>query len=104
MDYSIGFAKAFNERNNVEKIGAITGDVVSVDPLEISTFGGNVLLNETHITVCKSATEYTMPVTINITSETYTGIVTHEGIKKGDKVLLIASESGKRFYLIDKVV
>jgi hypothetical protein len=108
MDYSIGFAKAFNERNNVEKVGAIIGNVVSVNPLKISAFGGTVLLDNSNTTVCREATEYTMEVTVQTSDAdgtwTGTGTVKHEGIKQGDKVLLIASESGKKFYLVDKVV
>lgn len=104
MNYDIGFANTFKERNNIEKIGAIVGKVENINPLKVSAFGGAVLLTDSKISICKEATEYKEKTTIIIGDSTYTGETLHEGIKQGDKVLLISSESEERFYLIDKVV
>lgn len=100
MSYDVELAKELKIRNNKDNIGIVVGIVIGVNPLKISIYGGEVLINEDSIYLCKNATEYT----IKVTTATETGIATHEGLKTNDKVAVIATEDNQKFFIIDKIV
>lgn len=100
MGYDVELAKELKSRNNKNNIGIVVGTVAGVNPLKISIYGGEILLNEDNLYVCKNATEYTMKVT----TDTAIGVATHEGLKINDKVAVIATEDNQKFFVIDKIV
>lgn len=116
--WEVGFAQLFKQRNNKEKIGNIIGDVISVNPLRISILSGNIILDKSHLYISKGLTTKTF--TSNITSSDVSGLVScggnlsnisisngdtvlNFGLKNNDKVLLIPSESGQIFFIIDVI-
>ena len=46
MNYSVEIAKMFKERENIKSFEPTIGKVVSVEPLSISIFNNQVLLND----------------------------------------------------------
>lgn len=100
MSYDVELARELKSRNNKDNIGIVVGIVAGVSPLKISIYGGEILLNEDSLYICKNATEYTMKVT----TDTEIGVATHEGLKINDKVAVIATEDNQKFFVIDKIV
>lgn len=94
--WDIGMAMELKNRENPSYIGTTIGTVTSTNPLTISIYGGAGVFSGEDLIVSKECTEYTMQVTAG-------GTALHEGLKKDDKVICIASESNQQLFLIGKV-
>lgn len=86
MSYDIELARMFKERNNKKSIGAIIGKIVGVNPYKISIFDGQIILQQEQLYFCE-----------NILNNT-------NSLKVNDEVMLVATENGQKFFVIDKVV
>ena len=104
MSYDIELANELKSRDNESPIGIITGIVTSISPLTISIYNGAALFSDENLYVCKNATEYQIPFTLNgYNGATITGTITHEGLKEGDRVAAIATEDNQKLFIIDKL-
>lgn len=85
MSYDIELARMLKERNNKKSIGAIVGKVVNANPIKISVFDGQILLDKEQTYFCSR-------------------ILENNTLKIDDEVMLVATENGQKFFAIDKVV
>lgn len=76
------FVKLLRQRENIKKIGAVVGTIITVEPLVID-----------------------LGIGINIDSENMTLSTTFiaSSKHKGDRVILMADETNNHFFIIDKV-
>lgn len=105
MSWVSDIADEFSSRNNKESIGAFKGDVISVSPLKISAFDGQVVMDSSKVFLCQSLVDHTQRVTLKNDVGSESVELTYKGLLKiGDVVLCLASEGGQKFFIIDKVV
>ncbi|WPC40618.1 DUF2577 family protein [Clostridium sp. JS66] len=104
MSYDTDLAKEMKGRDNESYIGVIVGIVAKENPLTISIYNGAGLFTGDNLYVCKSVTEYKIPFSLNgYEGATVTGTITHEGLKQGDRVAVIATEDNQKLFVIDKL-
>lgn len=110
MNYGVGMAKLFNDRNNIPQQFSVLGTVISLNPLKVSIYDGAYILNELTDYVCQSLR--TIKGTIKISpfndSSGDSHNVNHSfeitrDLKIGDRVLCIPTENS-RYIIVDKVV
>lgn len=82
--WDVQLAKHFKDRDNVEVVGAVLGDVISINPLSIAIYNNQVILTDKHCYICS-----------NLNSKE---------VSVGDKVLCLPTTDGQTFFIIDKVV
>lgn len=82
MSWDIDLAKELKKRDNAEPIGAILGEVISIEPIKISILGNKAILDNSNIYLCSKVT----------------------GVIKGDKVLCLPTADEQTFFIVDKVV
>lgn len=76
------------------------GEVVNTSPLKIS-IEQKMTLGSAQLVLTKNVTDYK----INVTIEQETKETTiHNGLKVGDKVVLIKEQGGQRYLILDKAV
>lgn len=100
MKYDIELAKELKSRNNTNPIGIVEGTVVAINPITISILNGDVIIDSENSYLCKNVTEYTMKVA----TSNGTGTATHEGLRVGDRVAVLATENNQKFFVIDSLV
>ncbi len=111
----------FKDRNNINKIGNITGTVISTSPFKLSIFDGQVILKEDHLFILDSLLSgYVRNCTLSeldlrieddngntITEKAITSfkgkIELTDTLEKGDKLLLMSSDDEQVFYILGKV-
>lgn len=76
------FVKLLRQRENIKKIGAVVGTIITVEPLVID-LGIGINIDSENMTL----------------STTFIGAIKH----KGDRVILMADETNNHFFIIDKV-
>lgn len=79
MTWDIDLAKQFKQRNNNTPIGAVIGQVISIEPFKVSLFEGKIILDNAY--KCVNCI-----------------------VEIGDSVLCIADSTGQTFYIVDRVV
>ena len=98
------------------------GKVTSVSPLQVSV-EQKLTLGASQLVLSRNVTDYTVPVTINWTTDNTSGgsgdnafavhshsitdtkeMTVHNGLKVGDKVILLKKKGGQKFLILDKVV
>lgn len=91
-------------------VAILYGNVTKVDPLEVYVHQ-RLTLTEDFLVVTESLTRYEVDLrhahstSEGATSEALTGkIVIREGLKVGNKVLLVRVQGGQQFVVLDKVV
>lgn len=92
-------AKHLKDRDNEEKIGSITGVVNSVSPISISAINRQIILDNSNCLVNKLLLKRTEKVKINGSENT----IEYEGLKAGDKVIIVTSESNNLYYVVGVV-
>lgn len=97
-------AEMFGERNNPATIGVTVGEVKSLNPIKIS-YGDRIILDSHQLVFADSLLNgYTAEYTDDNGTTTVTKTIT---IKKeltvGDKVIMIASNSNQKYFVLDKV-
>lgn len=97
-------AEMFGERNNPNIVGVTIGEVISVSPMKIG-YGKSVILESHKLVFADSLKNgYTAEYTDDNGTSTVTKTIT---IKKelsiGDEVIMIASNSNQKYFVIDKV-
>jgi len=108
MSYDTDLAKELKARNNVKRIGNLSGIVLSVAPLKIGISNNKVMLDDSNCFICCGLLEnYTRKANIknienNITNNTE--ITFKDILKVNDQVLVISDVDGQRFFIVDKVV
>lgn len=100
----IDVAKEIKKRNNETYIGAVVGTVEQINPLIISILNKQAIFSGNNLYVCKNVTEYQIPFSLSSPDGAVSGTITHEGLKLGDKVTVIATEDNQKIFVIDKVV
>lgn len=110
MSYDITLAKMLKDRDNKPYIGPIKGQVKSLNPLRVAIYDGRVLLDGKSLYITdylagrSTKVEWTGKIDDQVTTSLLKGdLVMKELIKLGDELLLIPSESGQEFFIIDKV-
>jgi hypothetical protein len=83
VSWSVTLAKELKLRENPAKIGAVLGTVINANTLQISILDGKVILDKTHLYICNG--------------------LLRTGIKNGDNILLIPTESEQIYFAIDTV-
>jgi len=105
-------AKEFKKRDNKVGLGPIIGKVLnSLPDLKISILSGQVVLNRSQLYITKSLYEDTIDVmlsgdlNIDNVSQIVEGDISLgvDPLSEGDKVLMIPSNSGQEFFIIDIV-
>lgn len=84
MSWENDLAKEFKNRNNKKLIGPIVGKLVSVDPVLISIFDGDIMLGSNNL--------YLSDGSSGLSYET------------GAELLLIPSNSEQIFFIINKAI
>lgn len=104
--WDIFLAKELKKRNNVDYIGAVIGNVLSISPLKIGILDNNIILDSSHIHICSSLTEnYARNATITASNTPADATIIYKNIlKQDDKVLVICSEDNQDFFVIDKLL
>ncbi|EHI98049.1 hypothetical protein CDLVIII_1350 [Clostridium sp. DL-VIII] len=99
-DYRVGFAKMFNDRNNVDSPQFQIGKVVSLNPLKISISDGAAYFTEgQNLKVCETLKIMTGSIVINGESQTFS--ITRN-LNVNDEVLCFPLNK-KYFIAFDKV-
>lgn len=83
--WGVDFANLINSNRPKEKIGAVVGDVIDVNPLVIGTLNGDVIIDSDEHTV-------------------YVSSVYTNGLRVGDMVLVQPDETEQIFFIISKLV
>ncbi|HEY5582931.1 MAG TPA: DUF2577 family protein [Ruminiclostridium sp.] len=107
MSWDVELAKQFKQRDNKTPVGAVLGNVISVNPLKIAILGDKVILNNEQCYICSSVVnEYVRKADIktNNTVISDSEITYKEILKIADKVLCLPAADGQIFFIIDKVV
>jgi len=127
--WAVKIANEISKRDNIEKFGAVVGNVLSIDPVKIGIEDNAIILDSTNFYICsslaenftKSATMEINDCTLNVSAtdsrgDTITSVnvskkadyntkITFKDIlKKDDKVLVIASEDNQTFFIVDKLL
>ena len=76
-------AKEIKNRDNKMPETPLVGTVVSVSPLKISIFNNKVILNREKCYICQKVSN---------------------SLLAGDNVLCIPTQSGQKYFIVDKVV
>lgn len=82
MSWDIDLAKEFKKRDNAEPIGAILGEIISVNPIKVTILGNKAILDNRNSYLCSKVT----------------------GIEIGDKVVCLPTADEQTFFIVDKVV
>lgn len=97
----VELAKLFHERNNKAKESFVVGKVVSPYPdLKIND-GDEILLTKNNLIVAA----HLLPHSRNFSSPNDGGVINFtDGLKKDEKVIMIPSNDGQKYIVLDKVV
>jgi hypothetical protein len=97
MDYAVFIAKQLRERDNIKSDEPTIGEVVSTDPLVISIFSGQVLLN---YNLVELSNDFCI---LNGTCEVDGKIGTcsiDRTLKAGEYVKCIPTSSGQKWFIV----
>ncbi|WP_321994834.1 DUF2577 family protein [Clostridium butyricum] len=113
MGYSTEMAKVFKNNENPDPVGAILGDVISVNPLKVAIYNNKATLSkeQNNCYICS----YLVNSCIKNTNFKFNNIPTHGTVTTdgeltlnilnvGDKVLCVPTANGQKFFIVDKVV
>ncbi|ENK1244715.1 DUF2577 family protein [Clostridium botulinum] len=105
MDYRVEFAQWLKDRDNKERLGTTTGEVVKGGlDYRISIMDNQLYLEPSNSTLCNSLKDRVEERTIELNNTSYNAKITYSNVlKKYDKVLVIANESGQHFFIVDKI-
>jgi hypothetical protein len=97
-------AEMFNERKNPNIVGVTIGEITSLSPIRIS-YGDSIILKPHQIVIADSLLNgYTAEYTDDNGTTTVTKKITIKNeLNIGDKVIIIASNSNQKYFVIDKV-
>lgn len=101
MSWEYNLAKEFKKRDNQDVDEPIIGVVVGTNPIQISVYGGSVILNNTNSYISSSLVTLTGTGIYNDTNITCT---IDRNLKNGDKVFCIPFNGGQKYFVADKVV
>jgi hypothetical protein len=90
-----------NVLNDRELTDYTTGTVTSVSPLEITLSGTMLPIKRAVIKLTQAVSDYQVDITIDGTRQTAT---IHNGLRVGDKVILLRVLNGQNFIVLSKVV
>lgn len=93
-------AMLFKERDNKAQISFVVGTVKSAVPMVIAPEGINFSLGIDDLIIPERLTEFDEEVKINGQVMT----VHHEGLKPYERVVLLPSADGQKYFIMDKVV
>lgn len=107
MSYDVELAKKFRDRDNQDVDEAVVGTVISVNPMSISIYNGQIILNSNQCYVCESLN--TIKGNIILDSVADHGAVTttftlNRTLNTGDKVMCVPTAKGQKYFIVDKVV
>lgn len=80
--------------------GVVYGTVLSTNPLRI-TIDQKLTLESTHISLTSNVKDYNVDITLDGIRRNYT---VHNGLKNGEKVILLREQGGQAYIVIDRVV
>ncbi|NFM25183.1 DUF2577 domain-containing protein [Clostridium sporogenes] len=105
MDYRVEFAQWLKDRDNKERLGTTTGEVVKGGlDYRISIMDNQLYLDPNNSTLCSSLTDRTEERIIELNSTTYNAKIIYNNVLNiGDKVLVIANETNQNFFILDKL-
>ena len=105
--WEVQLAKHFKDRDNVEPVGVVLGDVISVSPLSIAIYNNQVILTEQQCYVCSNLKSKNANITLDNVADhgtvSTTGTINYI-LNAGDKVLCLPTPDGQTFFIVDKVV
>ena len=112
MTWENELALEFKNRDNKSPLGAVCGEVISVNPIKISILSGSIILTTDKLYLCCGlADQVKRLATIKLNSVAEHGQITTDGeitfkdvLKINDKVLCLPADGEQRFFIIDKVV
>ncbi|KUO70726.1 MAG: hypothetical protein APF77_17775 [Clostridia bacterium BRH_c25] len=93
-------AMLFKERENKSPISFVMGTVKSAVPMVIAPEGINFSLGTDDLIIPERLTEWDEEVRIN----GQVVIIHHEGLKPYERVALLPSADGQKYFVIDRVV
>lgn len=95
---------AVNAMNSIQPSNFCIGEVVNTSPLKVS-IDQKMILGVKQLILTRNVTDFTIEVEFDLGTETETREVTiHNGLKVGDKVVLINEQGGQKYLILDKVV
>ena len=101
--------------NASRPVAVVYGVVTSVDPLKIQ-IDQKITLDDSFLVLTRNVTDHVLDLTMNHTTEiagtdphqhTVTGkktVTVHNALKLGDKVVMMMSQGGQSYVVLDKVV
>ena len=97
MGYDVGLAKAFKDRENIVPDEPTIGKVVSVEPLSISIFNNQVLLNDKIVELSNDFCIMTGTCEVDGKSGTCS---IDRTLKVGEEVKCIPTSKGQRRFIV----
>lgn len=97
MTWATDWKMELNKRNNKEKIGAVVGTILNLEPLKIGILNNKVILDNKN-----SYTSIYFSKLLKSFVEVDGKLVREVSIN--DNVLIIASEDNQTFFIVDKLV
>jgi len=106
QNWEVTLAKHFKDRNNEEIDEAVIGTIISTNPISVSIYNGQIILNSNQYYVCESLKNITG--TINLENVADHGALTTKftitrELNIGDEVLCIPAARGQKYFIVDKV-
>lgn len=97
MTYDVGLAKAFKKRDNVSPDEPTIGQVLSLNPISISIFNGQVILTDALVELSNDFCIMTGTCTIDGKTGTCT---IDRTLKVGEEVKCIPTNGGQRYFIM----
>jgi len=94
-------AMLFKERDNKPAISFVMGTVKSIVPMVIEPEGINFSLDSDDLIIAERLTEYDEEVMMN---GQIIMTIHHYGLKQYDRVVMLPSADGQRYFVMDRVV
>lgn len=111
MSYEVDLANELFKRNNIKINEAVRGEVLSVSPLRIGIMQNKVVLENDWIYICSRVAQDILNFNIQLNSVADHGDIETNGtiqikdlFKKGDYLMCIPTENGRKYFVVDKVV
>lgn len=107
MSYDVELAKHFRDRDNPDIDEPVIGIVISVNPISISIYNGQIILNSSMCYMCESLKNIKGTITLDSVAD-HGAITTNFTLTRdltiGDKVMCVPTAKGQKYFIVDKVV
>lgn len=107
MSYDIEMAKMFKERENPNIDEPVIGTILSIDPIEVSLYKGQVILQANQCYICETLKNIKGDIKLDNTptnGSIVTSFTITRGLEIGDNVMCVPTSKGQKYFIVDRVV